>query len=130
MTTQHYGNYNKSDRAFCDWACYTEWETGATNPQWCGGEFPYGPGWTEQKREQIRERDGRECYDCGMSEPDHIDEFGCKLHVHHIADARRSTNPAVYNAPRNLITLCHSCHKSKWDPATPEAPGGIHVLAD
>jgi hypothetical protein len=74
-------------------------------------KLDYGPGWTREKKEQVRDRDGRECADCGMSGDDHSEKYGCSLHVHHIVPARTASNPAVYNAPRNLVALCASCHE-------------------
>lgn len=70
----------------------------------------YGVGWGEELREKVRGRDGRECNVCGINEAAHMDDFGRCLDVHHICGARNSTNPAVFNAPRNLVTLCMSCH--------------------
>jgi transposase len=71
----------------------------------------YGPGWNRDVKETVRDRDGRECVDCSLSDGEHNDEYGCSLHVHHIIPARTASNPAVYNAPRNLVTLCASCHE-------------------
>jgi hypothetical protein len=70
------------------------------NPQWMGGLSyqPYGVGFDEQKREQIRERDGRSCLMC------HEKENGKKLHVHHV-DYNKSNNDTT-----NLVSLCHHCH--------------------
>jgi transposase len=80
------------------------------NPQ---DRLDYGPGWTRDKKETVRERDGRQCVDCGMSDNEHRDAYGCTLHVHHIIPARTASNPAVYNARRNLVTLCASCHEHR-----------------
>ena len=110
-----------SDARFCSQDCYgdhlSENRSGKQSPHWKGEDRltekpPYGPGWTERKREHVRERDGRECQRCGLSEAPHVNQHGCKLHVHHEVDPRESQNPAVHNAPRNLTTLCVSCHFS------------------
>jgi transcription elongation factor Elf1 len=81
----------------------------------------YGVGWTEQLREQIRDRADRECTVCGMSEETSIEEFDRRLDVHHICGARTSSNPAVFNAPRNLLTVCHTCHHyvEQYSPGLP-----------
>lgn len=109
-------------RRFCSQNCYGEWlsenRSGEHSQHWKGdervtGRPDYGPGWGEQKREHIRRRDGRECQDCGMANEDHLLEYGCRLNVHHIVPARQATNPAVYNAPRNLVTLCVACHMTR-----------------
>lgn len=94
---------------------------GESNPRWKGGEFSYGPGWNSSTKDFIRERDGFRCHSCGMSENEHQSR-GCQsLHVHHICGARESTNPAVYNAPRNLVLLCVWCHR-KWEKHSPTIP--------
>lgn len=104
------------DARFCSQDCYGAWisanKSGPNSVHWKGGDIPrmYGPGWGERKRQMVRERDGYECTRCGMPDKQHRDEYGQQLHVHHEAPARASTNPAVYNAPRNLRTLCVSCH--------------------
>lgn len=100
---------------FCSQDCYGIWlsknKSGADSWHWKGGgDCIYGRGWTERKREQVRKRDRRRCTACGLQEQAHLDEHDMKLHVHHMVDARQSTNPAVYNAMRNLRALCISCH--------------------
>lgn len=111
--------YDTYDNArFCSQDCYGEWlsknKAGADSWHWKGGDTPdYGPGWTERKRERVRDRDRRRCTGCGLKESNHVEDRGMKLHVHHIANARDSSNPAIYNAMRNLRALCISCHHSK-----------------
>lgn len=109
----------KTDLHFCDFDCYRGWHSenmvGENSPRWNGGLFDYGPGWTQQKRETVRERDGRKCADCGMSEREHIEERGQKLHVHHITPARDIDDPEERNAVENLIALCGTCHLGKWE---------------
>lgn len=116
-----YDSYT-DDARFCSQDCYGVWlsenKSGADSWHWRGDERSterpgYGPGWTERKREIVRNRDRRRCTECGLREETHIEKRGMKLHVHHIAIARESSNPAVYNAPRNLRALCISCHLSK-----------------
>jgi len=90
-----------------------EWiqaHSGENAPNWRGGLSlePYGPGWIETLREQIRERDGRICQFCDAREDKE------KLHIHHIDYSK--TN----HAPGNLIALCRACHtrtgynRAKW----------------
>lgn len=101
------------DRRFCSEKCRYDWYSGERHPEWKGGEtFNYGRGWNETKREQVRDRDSRECQGCGMSEPEHVDAHGGKLHVHHITPARQFDDPKERNALDNLITVCISCHRS------------------
>ncbi|MCK9371411.1 HNH endonuclease [Candidatus Dojkabacteria bacterium] len=64
----------------------------------------------EKLKEIIRDRDGRKCRICGNSEL----ENGKKLDCHHINYDKEDNNP------KNLISLCHSCHtktnhnRKKW----------------
>lgn len=110
-----------SQARFCSQDCYGVWlsrnRSGENSPHWKGKNAVdnrpcYGPGWNERKRKSIRERDNNECISCGMSGDEHIEKFGRRLNVHHIVQARESSNPAVHNAPRNLMTLCVPCHMS------------------
>lgn len=112
---------------FCDRLCYGKWLSenivGTDHPNWNGGDANYGPGWNESKKEQVRERDGRECQNCGRSEEEHLELIGRKHHVHHIQKARSFDDPAPRNDPDNLITLCHTseCHW-KWEKMSPLRP--------
>jgi 5-methylcytosine-specific restriction endonuclease McrA len=114
-----------TERVFCDLNCRGEWlsknQVGDAHPNWQGGAFPYGKGWTEEKREVIRERDDRECQICGMTEPAHQAEFDRHLDVHHIKPAREFDDPVPRNAVENLITLCIHCHK-KAEKTAPLLP--------
>jgi uncharacterized protein YjcR len=76
--------------------------------------FRYGPGWNENKRNQVRELDNHECANCGMTQEDHQSEHNCKLHVHHLIKARDIDDAEKRNAVKNLVTLCASCHR-KWE---------------
>ena len=77
--------------------------SGPNHWNWQGGKCsePYGDGWHERLREQIRNRDGRVCQMCGKP------ENGKKLDVHHI-DCDKDNH-----RPDNLVSLCKDpCHKS------------------
>jgi hypothetical protein len=58
---------------------------------------------TPKVRMQVLTRDRRRCRICGRS-PD--DNFDLVLHVHHI----RTWEKGGITDPKNLITLCHTCH--------------------
>lgn len=110
----------------CSTECRSEWNsdklTGENAPNYRGGISDYGPGWNPNKKEQVRERDGRECQHCGLSEEKHIEKFGEKHSVHHIKPARKVDDPNERNAPSNLITLCRSpCH-AIWEQMAPLRP--------
>lgn len=87
---------------FCGKACRSAWRSnrysGEGNPNWNDGTSiePYGPGFGEVLKRNVRERDGNECVVCGQAEGD--------LHVHHIDYDKDNLDPW------NLITLCNSCH--------------------
>jgi hypothetical protein len=59
---------------------------------------PYPREWCAALTERIRERDGYICVECGAVQGKR------KHHVHHIDYDKNNL------APRNLITLCPSCH--------------------
>lgn len=115
-----YDSYADSAR-FCSQSCYGEWlsenKSGTNSWNWRGDKRDendtYGPGWTQNKRDIVLERYNFECDRCGISQSRHIEKYEMSLHVHHEIKARESSNPAVYNAPRNLRALCISCHLSK-----------------
>jgi len=52
-------------------------------------------GFTQKKKQEIRDRDGNQCVLCLDSD---------KIHVHHI------DGDATHNDPDNLVTLCERCH--------------------
>lgn len=58
-------------------------------------------------REQILERDGRQCVKCGMTEQDHLAKWGRPITIDHKNKDRSN------NAPDNLQTLCLVCHGRK-----------------
>lgn len=110
--------FRADEAEFCSRDCKGRWQsenlTGEDNPNWIAGLAPYGPGWNEAKREQVRERDGRQCQSCGMTGEEHRDRYDRRLAVHHIVPAREFDNPKQRNDPSNLIALCASCH-AKWE---------------
>jgi uncharacterized protein YjcR len=83
---------------------------------WNGGADSYGRGWNKKKRRAVRDRDDHTCQDprCSVTQSEHVDEHGEKLHVHHLRKARDVDNPELRNAKENLITLCRNCHQ-KWE---------------
>lgn len=90
--------------------------SGENNPQWKGGEYAYGAGWTEGKRHTVRERDNFTCQDpnCEVTQEEHLDQFGERLHVHHLRKARDIDDAEERNSKENLITLCRDCHAT-WE---------------
>ena len=80
---------------------YQKGMSGENHPSWIDGStIIYPPGWTEQLREFIRDRDGRICQICNKTEEDN----GRKLDVHHIDSDKDNLTPY------NMISLCMSCH--------------------
>lgn len=61
-------------------------------------EYPYGLGWTELLKQEIRDRDSHLCRNCKKK------ENGRAHDVHHIDFDK------INNDPINLITLCKRCH--------------------
>ena len=109
------------DHHFCDNECRGEWRsenlTGESHPQWKGGRFPYGKGWTKKKRETVRESQDRRCAGCATPESD----CRTRLHVHHIQPARSFDDPEARNDPSNLVALCPTCH-NEWERMAPLRP--------
>lgn len=85
--------------------------TGSDHPSWKGGHRGYrGPGW-QRIRDEIRERDGWTCQECGAGQA-----AGVRMDVHHFVPAEDWTRPGRANDPDNLVTLCVDCHAQKhWD---------------
>lgn len=116
--------------------CRKQWRSenfsGENHPTYNGGRFPYGLGWNETKKEEVRERDGRKCQHCGRSEKEHIEIHGTKQAVHHIQKARAVDNPSQRNSMKNLVTLCRvapqngdkPCH-DVWEAMSPLRPDTI-----
>jgi hypothetical protein len=115
--------HRKDSARFWSYGCMGAWRegniAGPNHHQWEGGAFPYGEGWTEAKRERIRERQGRECLGCGLSEA----KNGRKLSVHHIVKARtlRDAPADVQHGDDNLVALCEACHPV-WEQISPLRP--------
>jgi predicted HNH restriction endonuclease len=49
-----------------------------------------------------------------MTQEQHKETHGRKLHVHHIIPARQFKNAQRRNRTDNLITFCVSCHR-RWE---------------
>lgn len=97
----------KRNKRYCSRECYKM--DGKFNPNWKGGYSfkPYPSGWTEILKESIRQRDNYKCQMCGVPQC----ETMRKLPIHHIDEDKNNLNP------KNLITLCNSCHnKVRFNP--------------
>lgn len=80
-------------------------KTGENNPRWLGGiSFrKYCYRFNESCKEHNREKHGRVCFVCGMTE----EENGKKLSVHHVDyDKQQGCGGKEWV----LVPLCHSCH--------------------
>ena len=75
---------------------------GMNHPFWKGGTsfLPYPSDWTDDLKESIRKRDDYTCQLCGI----HEDELSRTMDVHHIDYDKNNLDP------KNLTTLCQSCH--------------------
>lgn len=74
--------------------------TGSNSPNWRGGTSfgSYPLNWTETLKRSVRERDNYVCKVCGEVQGEKA------FAVHHINYDKKNCDP------RNLITLCSSCH--------------------
>lgn len=84
--------------------------SGENHPRWKGGlDHYYGESWNYRKKE-VRKRDKTSCRVCHLNS---IVEYGFKPDVHHITPFRYwkvEKEHKKMNHPRNLISLCRSCH--------------------
>jgi len=85
--------------------------SGKKHPNWKGGfDCYYGGSWYHCKKE-VRKRDGVSCRVC--NENSNV-KYGVKPDVHHITPVRYwdiKEEHEEMNHPRNLISLCRSCHR-------------------
>ncbi|WP_226043305.1 HNH endonuclease [Natrinema sp. DC36] len=109
----------KHDRFYCSIECNRQWKRenwkGENAPNWQGGwNDYYGPNWEKQRR-KARENDDFACQGCGLTQLEHLERWGERLHVHHIVPFREHEGYEKANALDNLVTLCRKCHHSKWE---------------
>lgn len=86
--------------------CHSCSKKGRNNPAYKNGltlEI-YPSEFNDRLKEQIRQRDGYTCQNCGIIKKEHLIVFGRTLEVHHIDYNKHNC------AKNNLITLCGSCN--------------------
>lgn len=102
----------------CSRECYAEFRqgrfVGEDCPAYKGGEYAYGEGFAEPKKEAVRERDGHQCQSCGMTQEQHLEQHKQKLHVHHIMKARFFDDAEPRNDDANLVAMCVTWH-GEWE---------------
>ncbi|MFC5368305.1 homing endonuclease associated repeat-containing protein [Salinirubrum litoreum] len=69
----------------------------------------YGSDWPAQ-RERALDRDEWQCQRCGMTNAEHLTEYGSSLHVHHIRKLVTFEDSEEANRLENLQTVCRDCH--------------------
>jgi len=84
----------------------SELASGEKSSNWQGGisKLPYAFDFNNELTEFIHDRDSHVCLICSITEEEHIKEYDCAFHTHHIDYDKLNSNP------NNLITLCVSCH--------------------
>jgi len=94
----------------CDHGIEIREQVGENHHQWKGGyDEYYGPNWYDQRRKVLK-RDQHRCQRCGITEPQHRQESGRGLDVHHKTPFREFNDYTEANQLENLISLCLSCH--------------------
>jgi len=103
----------RDEKNFCDEDCMYDWQSenwkGDNHPAWSGGCVNYyGENW-DTVSSTVRERDNHTCQKCGTLVNHRA------ISVHHITAIKhfkRWDVPDIEdaNVPRNLISLCVSCH--------------------
>ena len=112
---------------FCSTECYNRYFSenycGENSHRWRGGPQVYPKGWNHRYKEQIRQRDGRECAMCGRTAL----ETGRALDVHHIDYDKGNLDPS------NLLALCRFCHprtasnRSFWQNKLAESMATLEI---
>lgn len=92
--------------------------SGEDHPAWASGErFSYGSGWTDAKKEAVRERQNRRCAGCGV----HDSNLSQSLDVHHVQKARSVDDERARNDDSILVAVCRPCHR-QWEQMSPLRP--------
>lgn len=72
------------------------------------------------RRDEVLERDGFRCVECGMTQAEHFLKYGRDITVHHIDGNGRSKPKDQQNhSIDNMQTLCLRCHGSKDGKRSP-----------
>lgn len=99
---------------FCEPDCQQKWrdDTGFMR----GEEHPrykYGVrdiNLPRSLRQKVRARDDYCCQRCELTQKQSLEQYGCKLHVHHIVPRRQFETQEEANKMNNLTSLCPKCH--------------------
>lgn len=57
-------------------------------------------------QEAVRTRDNFACIHCAMGNEEHVNRYGCQLHVHR-------TTPGSFYTVDSCVTICVVCHKNE-----------------
>ena len=107
-------NGNRGTGKYCCRKCRDEHWKGENTPNYINGNKTnwHGPNWYSQRRKALT-RDNNTCQKCKMTREESVVKFGQVLVVHHIIPFRMFEGDyKMGNQLRNLVTLCHSCHRS------------------
>jgi len=102
-------------------------EGGENAVGWIDGRFSdpdYFTNYNKRFRENRKmalQRDNKNCQSCGLSNQDHVKEYGHGLHVNHIQPLASFDVPGDAHDLQNLVSLCIQCHRD-WEgvPLKPE----------
>jgi hypothetical protein len=87
--------------------------------------LPQSPTEVLAIKQAVRERDGMRCTGCGMTNTEHLRQYGRALDVH------RTTPGSLYALDDSCVTLCRLCHgpQPRRKRGQPDLANGYLIFA-
>ena len=77
-------------------------------------KYPYSYVFNKKFEEEIRKRDNYTCQVTGITQEEHIKEYGCMLHVHHWTYDKDATNPYYFVTVCKFINCKANYNRQEW----------------